>query len=195
MDDKDAELVSEYSHNNERDCSFVYGKAAAKRVLEANSLISIIRGHQVQLDGYKMHRFTPPMNASMIGGSTNRSVVSSGGGSSSTEFPSVVTIFSAPNYCGTYDNKGAYFLVENGSVRVRQFNETPAPYDLPEGYNAFNWSVPFIGERILDMFNNILSQSMRTKQSKSRKKGLNNFEDLEEDKVPPEGEESKTQIS
>jgi len=60
------------------------------------------------------------MNASVIGGSTNRSVVSSGGGgSSSTEFPSVVTIFSAPNYCGTYDNKGAYFLVENGSVRVR----------------------------------------------------------------------------
>lgn len=84
-------------------------------------------------------------------------------------------------------------MVENGSVRVRQFNETPAPYDLPEGYNAFNWSVPFIGERIMDMFNNILSQSMRTKQSKSRKKGLN-FEELEEEKVP-EGEESKTQIS
>jgi len=62
---------------------------------------------------------------------------------------------------------------------------------LPEGYNAFNWSVPFIGDRIMDMFNNILNQSMRTKHAKSRKKG----QEPEEDKVPEGGEESKAQIS
>jgi len=115
VDDKDADLIKEYSYNNERDCSFLFGKAAAKRLLEANSLVSIIRGHQVQIDGYKMHRFTPPTST----GDTNRSMISTVGGGSSSEFPSVVTIFSAPNYCGTYDNKGAYFLIENGSVKVR----------------------------------------------------------------------------
>ena len=194
VDDKDSDMVKEYSYNNDRDCSFVFGKAAAKKLLDANSLVSIIRGHQVQLDGYKMHRFTPPAS----GAGTNRSVVSSigGSGSSSTEFPSVVTIFSAPNYCGTYDNKGAYFLVENGSVKVKQFNETPAPYDLPEGYNAFNWSVPFIGDRILDMFNNILQQVMKNKQSKYRKKGIHTFSDdeQEETKESKNKEESKTHI-
>jgi hypothetical protein len=66
------------------------------------------------MDGYKMHRFTGS------GDDTKRSIVSTiGGGGSSFEFPTVVTIFSAPNYCGTYDNKGAYFLIEKGSVKVR----------------------------------------------------------------------------
>jgi serine/threonine-protein phosphatase 2B catalytic subunit len=75
---------------------------------------------------------------------------------SSIEFPTVITIFSAPNYCGTYSNKGAYFILDSGALKVKQFNDTPSPYDLPEGYNAFNWSVPFLADRILNMFNNIL---------------------------------------
>jgi serine/threonine-protein phosphatase 2B catalytic subunit len=57
VDDKDSDIVNEYSYNNDRDCSYVFGKSAAKKMLEANALVSIIRGHQVQLDGYKMHRF------------------------------------------------------------------------------------------------------------------------------------------
>ena len=45
VDDKDSDMIKEYSYNNERDCSYVFGKTAAKRLLEANSLVSIIRGH------------------------------------------------------------------------------------------------------------------------------------------------------
>jgi hypothetical protein len=142
-----------------------------------------------------MHRFTPPMT----GAESKRSVVSTasgiGGISLSSEFPSVVTIFSAPNYCGTYDNKGAYFLVEKGSVKVKQFNETPAPYDLPEGYNAFNWSVPFIGDRILDMFNNILKQSMKNKLSKYRNRGLKTgWSDDEEEETKLEDFKSSEEV-
>lgn len=55
-----------------------------KKFLENNNLISIIRAHEAQLDGYKMHRWN-------------------GGG----DFPLVITIFSAPNYCDVYNNKGA----------------------------------------------------------------------------------------
>ena len=49
--------------------------------------------HQVQVDGYKMHRW---------------------GGHQA--FPSVITVFSAPNYCGEYHNKGAVILIENDKM-------------------------------------------------------------------------------
>ena len=52
-------------------------------------MISIIRAHEAQLDGYKMHRWN-------------------GGG----DFPLVITIFSAPNYCDVYNNKGAVIKFE-----------------------------------------------------------------------------------
>jgi len=28
-------------------------------------------------------------------------------------FPPIMTVFSAPNYCGTYSNKGAVIVLEN----------------------------------------------------------------------------------
>jgi hypothetical protein len=64
------------------------------------------------IEGYKMHRFDPSVSlgskrSSMGGGPTSPSPL---------DFPSVVTIFSAPNYCGTYDNKGAYFILDRGAV-------------------------------------------------------------------------------
>ena len=31
----------------------------------------------------------------------------------SDHFPAVITVFSAPNYCGSYQNKGAVVIIEN----------------------------------------------------------------------------------
>jgi len=45
VEDDDADFVKEYSFNNERDCSYLFGKAAAKKMLEKNGLVSILRGH------------------------------------------------------------------------------------------------------------------------------------------------------
>ncbi len=59
-------------------------KEAVNRFLDDNQLLSVIRGHEAQLDGYKMHKWN--------------------GGE---QFPCVITIFSAPNYCDAYKNKGA----------------------------------------------------------------------------------------
>jgi len=56
---------------------------AACKFLEKNGLLTIIRAHEAQIEGFKMHRW---------GGSF---------------FPLVITIFSAPNYCDSYNNKGA----------------------------------------------------------------------------------------
>lgn len=57
---------------------------ATNKFLESNGLLSVIRAHEAQVEGYKMHRWN-----------------------GSGDFPSVITIFSAPNYCDVYNNKGA----------------------------------------------------------------------------------------
>ena len=38
-------------------------------------------------------------------------------------FPEVVTIFSAPNYCG-HKNKGAVIVIENEKMNIKQYKET-----------------------------------------------------------------------
>ena len=53
--------------------------------LQRNSLLSIIRAHEAQDAGYKMYRK-----------------------SQTTGFPSLITIFSAPNYLDVYGNKGRW---------------------------------------------------------------------------------------
>ena len=44
-----------------------------------------------------------------------------------TEFPVVITIFSAPNYCDVYNNKGAIikFEVSNSLLILTEIRATP----------------------------------------------------------------------
>jgi serine/threonine-protein phosphatase 2B catalytic subunit len=76
-------MVDHYQPNTQRGCSFFYGADAVNNFFSENNLISLIRGHEVQLEGYKFNYW---MNK---------------------KFPQVITIFSAPNYCDSYNNKGA----------------------------------------------------------------------------------------
>ena len=46
----------------------------------------------------------------------------------SVDFPSVITIFSAPNYCDVYNNKGAVIKFKNNMVNIQQFNYSPHPF-------------------------------------------------------------------
>jgi serine/threonine-protein phosphatase 2B catalytic subunit len=104
-----------------------------------------------------MHRFIPPSK----GEKSSRSTASNQAG---LEFPTLITIFSAPNYCGTYDNKGAYFLLDNGMVRLKTFNDTQPPYDLPFGLNALSWSVPFMASHVLQMQSHFIMQALGSKK-------------------------------
>lgn len=70
--------------NEARGCSYYFGFELAKTFLQKNGLLSIIRAHEAQANGFKMYHW---------------------GGQK--QFPTVITIFSAPNYCDFYNNKGA----------------------------------------------------------------------------------------
>ncbi|CDH58999.1 serine threonine-protein phosphatase 2bcatalytic subunit [Lichtheimia corymbifera JMRC:FSU:9682] len=123
-----------FIHNNVRGCSYFFSYHAACAFLERNNLLSIIRAHEAQDAGYRMYRK-----------------------SKTTSFPSVMTIFSAPNYLDVYNNKAAVLKYENNVMNIRQFNCTPHPYWLPNFMDVFTWSLPFVGEKITDMLLAILN--------------------------------------
>ncbi|KAM5543824.1 hypothetical protein V8D89_002441 [Ganoderma adspersum] len=120
--------------NHTRGCSYYFTYEAACKFLERNQLLGIFRGHEAQDAGYTMHRKTP-----------------------AKKFPSVITIFSAPNYLDVYHNRGAVIKYKNKSITIRQYNATSHPYWLPNFMDAFTWSLPFVGAKITDMLLAILS--------------------------------------
>lgn len=135
LEDFGQEKTQEYFvHNNVRGCSFFFSYPAACAFLEKNNLLSVIRAHEAQDAGYRMYRKTR-----------------------TTGFPSVMTIFSAPNYLDVYNNKAAVLKYENNVMNIRQFNCTPHPYWLPNFMDVFTWSLPFVGEKITDMLIAILN--------------------------------------
>jgi serine/threonine-protein phosphatase 2B catalytic subunit len=129
-----------FIHNHVRGCSYFFSYPAACAFLEKNNLLSIIRAHEAQDAGYRMYRKTR-----------------------TTGFPSVMTIFSAPNYLDVYNNKAAVLKYENNVMNIRQFSKlacksarslrltiadcTPHPYWLPNFMDVFTWSLPFVGEK------------------------------------------------
>ncbi|CAG8588717.1 34961_t:CDS:10, partial [Racocetra persica] len=132
-----ADPLEEFGQEKTNECfvhNHVRGYHAACNFLEKNGLLSIIRAHEAQDAGYRMYRKTK-----------------------TTGFPSVMTIFSAPNYLDVYNNKAAVLKYENNVMNIRQFNYTPHPYWLPNFMDVFTWSLPFVGEKITDMLLAILN--------------------------------------
>lgn len=123
-----------FIENYERGCSYMYSYSAVCDFLERNNLLSIIRAHQAQDKGYRMYKKT-----------------------STQQFPSVITLFSAPNYCGTYGNKAAILKYDVATMNIRQFSAQTEPYHLPDFMNVFTWSIPFVAERICDILCSVLN--------------------------------------
>ncbi|KAL2314877.1 Serine/threonine-protein phosphatase 2B catalytic subunit [Schizosaccharomyces pombe] len=123
-----------FIHNNVRGCSYFYSYQAVCTFLENNNLLSVIRAHEAQDVGYRMYRKTK-----------------------TTGFPSLMTIFSAPNYLDVYNNKAAVLKYENNVMNIRQFNCSPHPYWLPNFMDVFTWSLPFVGEKVSEMLISMLN--------------------------------------
>lgn len=127
-------LEKDFIPNETRGCSYIFGLKAADTFLRKNKLLSVIRGHESQIDGYKMHRWR-----------------------GLKEFPTVITIFSAANYCDSYNNKGAVIKFENNALNIQQYSNAPHPYCLPDFMNAIGWSIPFLCEKVTEMLVHILN--------------------------------------
>lgn len=125
--DEDAPNIG-WQENATRGCSYVFGAKAAIPFLNKNEILSIIRAHEAQIEGFKMYNW-------------NKTV----------DFPSVITIFSAPNYCDVYNNKAAIIKFNNNMVNIKQYNYSPHPFILPQFMNIFSWSIPFVSEKISEM--------------------------------------------
>ncbi|XP_034124635.1 serine/threonine-protein phosphatase 2B catalytic subunit 2-like [Drosophila guanche] len=142
-----------YTHNSVRGCSYFYSYAACCDFLQNNNLLSIIRAHEAQDAGYRMYRK-----------------------SQTTGFPSLITIFSAPNYLDVYNNKAAVLKYENNVMNIRQFNCSPHPYWLPNFMDVFTWSLPFVGEKVTEMLVNVLNicsdDELMTEESEERERLL-----------------------
>ena len=63
-----------------------------------------------------------------------------------TGFPSVMTLFSAPNYLDVYNKKASILHYEANMFSIRQFNNMPHSYWLPIFEDSFSWSLPFVCE-------------------------------------------------
>ncbi|KAL9894309.1 calcineurin A1 isoform 1-T8 [Glossina fuscipes fuscipes] len=123
-----------FTHNSIRGCSYFFSYLACCEFLQKNNLLSVVRAHEAQDAGYRMYRKNQV-----------------------TGFPSLITIFSAPNYLDVYNNKAAVLKYENNVMNIRQFNCSPHPYWLPNFMDVFSWSLPFVGEKVTEMLVNILN--------------------------------------
>lgn len=164
--DKEAKTLK-FSKNVERECSFKFGLDPVKTILKKNNFLSIVRAHQVQIDGYKMHRW---------------------GGSQA--FPSVITVFSAPNYCSTYKNKGAVILIENDKMNIKQYKDVEQPFTLPNNLDLFSWSLPFLTDKLAEMMDHLIQKNVLVpkQQIKLSKEVSNNefqkvIKDLKDEKT------------
>jgi len=133
----------DFQENPERACSFKYGLKPIKRLLEQNDFTLLVRAHQVQMPGYKFHQWD----------ATN-------------DIPTVITIFSAPNYCDCYNNKAAIIQIDGDNFAIKNFEEVTHPYHLAGDLNLFEFSMPYLAEKVVDMLYNILEQGVEPEDLK-----------------------------
>ena len=92
---KDAQ-TKDYAKNDARNISVFFGLRPVKELLKKEKLLTIVRAHQVKPNGYEFHHWEG-------------------------NFPTVITIFSAPNY-EKLGNSGAVLLSNSlGGFEVRIF--------------------------------------------------------------------------
>eukprot|EP00727_Mastigamoeba_balamuthi_P012495 m51a1_g7869 putative calcineurin catalytic subunit (511) ;mRNA; f:327-3715 len=113
-----------YVDNSLQGCGCVFGLTALSTFLADNGLACVVRGHEVQKEGFHLHRFFVDEAERRV--------------------PLMVTVFSAPNYCDKYRNSGAIMVFGADSFDFRVYECVPHPYWLPRFENAFDVSLKAI---------------------------------------------------
>ena len=115
--------------------TLLYSYKDTCKFLRRNGLQCIIRAHEAQVEGYRMHRATPE------------------------GFASIITVFSAPNYCDAYGNKGAILHYDGERVKIRWYQHSSHPFVLANMMDAFSWSLPFVAEKSLPCHLSLMDQT------------------------------------
>jgi serine/threonine-protein phosphatase 2B catalytic subunit len=126
--------------NKNRMCSYFYGVSQSKIFLDRNKLKMIIRGHEVENAGFKYQKHTNGK-------------------------PLTLTIFSAPNYCDSYRNKGSVLQITQEKLNIFTFAEVEHPLVLPNYMNIIEWSMPFLVQEVTKVFKHLLKLE-RTKEKR-----------------------------
>ncbi|KAE8894958.1 hypothetical protein PF003_g20888 [Phytophthora fragariae] len=97
VDEVDAQ--ASWEPNQARGCSYYFNAAATFEFLANNQLISMLRAHEYEDEGFSFH-----FNSEEFRHLDTRQDKS---------MPPVITVFSAPNYCDSYGNMAAYLVFRN----------------------------------------------------------------------------------
>jgi len=89
--------------------------------LNNNNLLTLIRAHEVQKEGYFCHNYLKD----------------------DLDFPLTITVFSAPNYCDAYGNAAACIKITPTSFSFEQVGWVDHPFVLPNFMNGITYSLPF----------------------------------------------------
>lgn len=85
-----------------------FGPDITKKWCELNGICAVIRSHEVRQDGYSVEH-------------EGR----------------CITVFSAPNYCDSTGNKGAFMKIDaSGDIKYNQFDAVPHPNIKPMAYSS-----------------------------------------------------------
>ena len=108
--------------NHLRNCSFFFNYKSCEHFLIENRLLSIIRAHEVVPNGILFYDQ-----------------------GSISQFPVLISLFSAPNYCDVYGNTAAILIYDQQrNLRPIHFNHRPHPFVLPNHENAFQFAHRFM---------------------------------------------------
>ncbi|KAK1938269.1 Serine/threonine-protein phosphatase 2B catalytic subunit beta isoform [Phytophthora citrophthora] len=146
--------------NQARGCSYYFNAAATFEFLTTNNLLSILRAHEYEDEGFTFH-----FNSTECKKLDKREDKS---------MPPLITVFSAPNYCDSYGNTAAYLLFRNEpfSWEIQQIKTVghPAPpiASTERGsdmWRLFNQTLPFLPAS-KEFFDEILWLSDRQRAEK-----------------------------
>lgn len=119
----------EYELNPTRGCGYLFGYLGVVEFLEQNNLVCIVRAHEVQKEGFLLHKF----------------------GRDDLPGPLVITVFSAPNYCDMYENLAAFIDFQDDGYDFGQLSWVSHPYYLPDYMDGINYTLPYVLEFLTKM--------------------------------------------
>ncbi|CAF3510119.1 unnamed protein product [Rotaria sp. Silwood1] len=144
----------EFKPNNVRGCAHFFSYYACRDFLLRNNLVSIIRGHEVQKNGVRFFRK-----------------------SSRTKFPVLISLFSAPNYCDTYNNIAAILKIDDHQqLSVVNIEAHAHPFVLPNFENGFQFGERFVlyhvTNLLLSIFNMYSPEELAAEDGRHDKTGV-----------------------